>query len=100
MRSIALACLLLLGACAGRTPGQLFCQFQVAGGGTALVGLIDGAATAAAPGEAPVAILAANMGKAYVDRKCAEAAANQGGSGGTPVSPPTGPVGNVAVTKS
>lgn len=97
-RSFALACLLALGACSGgQTPGQLFCQFQTAGGGTAIVGIIDGAAAAEIPGAAPVAILATNMGKDYVDKVCAQAAANQGGSAGTPVSPPPAAVGSVAV---
>lgn len=104
-RSVLIACsmasIALAGCAPGQTPptqGQLFCQLQTAGGGSIIVGLIDAEATALAPAAAPVAILATDMGKAYVDNACALAAANQGGSAGTPVSPPPAPVGNVAVT--
>lgn len=99
-RTIIAICLLVAACAPGQPPskpGQLFCQFQAAGGGTVIVGLIDAAAPLAGPGAAPVAILATNMGKSFVDGACAQAAANQGGTAGTPVSPPAAPVGNVAV---
>lgn len=100
-QTLAAACLLaILGACQAQLAspyGQLFCQIQTAGGGAVIVGVIDAEATAMAPAGAPVAIFATNMGKAYVDAACAQAARNQGGTAGTPVSPPPVPVGNVAI---
>jgi hypothetical protein len=65
--------------------GQLFCAVQTGGGGGAVVvALIDAAASGAAPGGGQVAVIATNMGKAYVDAACA-------GAGGIPVSPPANP---------
>jgi hypothetical protein len=61
--------------------GQLFCAVQTGGGGAVVVALIDAAASGAAPGSGQVAVIATNMGKAYVDAACA-------GAGGIPVSPP------------
>ncbi len=65
-------------------PGQLFCAVQAAGGGAIVVGLVDAEATALAPAAAPVAILATNASKAFVDSACAAA-------GGIAVSPPSNP---------
>jgi hypothetical protein len=64
--------------------GQLFCAVQTGGGGAVVVALIDAAASGAAPGGGQVAVIATNMGKAYVDEACA-------GAGGIPVSPPANP---------
>lgn len=90
-----------LNKAAATTYGQLFCQFQAAGGGQAIVSVIDAAASAV-PGAGLVAVLATGMAKDDVDAACAQAASNAGGSAGVPVSPPSQPVGSVAVnvTKS
>ncbi|HTI81716.1 MAG TPA: hypothetical protein VL614_14810 [Acetobacteraceae bacterium] len=66
--------------------GQLFCAIQTNGGGTAVVGLLDAQASAAAPTLAPVAIIATGAAKAQVDADCAAA-----GTGGIAVSPPANP---------
>ena len=80
--------------------GQLFCAFQMQGGGTMVAGIVGTAATvaatAAAPGAAvasgPIIALATNAAKADVDQTCADAAKNVvgvvPGTPGTPVSPP------------
>ena len=65
-------------------PGQLFCAVQVAGGGAIVVALVDAEASAAAPGAAPVAVIATGLTKAKVDADCAAA-------GGIAVSPPANP---------
>jgi hypothetical protein len=70
-------------------PGQLFCSIQLAGGGTLVAGVVDAVATAAAPGAAPLAILATGQTKAFVDEVCARAAQQvAGGVAGMPVPPP------------
>ncbi len=81
--------------------GQLFCSIQLNGGGSVLVGVIDAAATASAPGAAPVAVLATNMGKAFVDSACTQAAQSVTASTGVgiAVSPPAAGsnVANIAI---
>ena len=73
------------------TPaGTLFCAVHQAGGGVAVVALADASVVAANPTAAPIAIIATNMTKLYVDAACA-AAAPAGGTA-VPVPPPVGPV--------
>ena len=93
MRNISiLAGALALAACsaaqiqnAATSPaGQLFCAVQTGGGGAIVVGIIDAEASAVVPGAAPVAVIATNAAKSYVDNACAAA-------GGIPVSPPANP---------
>ena len=81
-------------------PGQLFCAFQMEGGGTMVAGIVGTAATAAAtaavPGagalSAPIIALATNAAKADVDSTCAGAAKSvAGATSGTPVAPPANP---------
>jgi hypothetical protein len=70
--------------------GQLFCKIQLDGGGTVVAGLVDAAATAAAPGAGPLVVLATGQTKAFVDEACAKAAQQvAGGVAGVPVPPPT-----------
>jgi hypothetical protein len=70
--------------------GQLFCKIQLDGGGTVVAGLVDAAATAAAPGAGPLVVLATGQTKAFVDEACAKAAQQvAGGVTGVPVPPPT-----------
>lgn len=85
---------------AASVPGQLFCGFQMEGGGTMIAGIVGTAATAAAtaavPGAgaltAPVIALATGAAKADVDSTCADAAKSvAGATSGTPVSPPANP---------
>lgn len=64
--------------------GQLFCAIQTGGGGAIVVGLINAELTGAAPGAAPIAVLATGATKAFVDGACAKA-------GGIAVSPPAVP---------
>jgi hypothetical protein len=88
----ALLAMLALAGCtaaqlqsAAKSPaGQLFCAIQTAGGGAIVVGLINAEASAVVPAAAPVAILATNVSKAFVDSACAAA-------GGIAVSPPVNP---------
>lgn len=76
-----------------KTPGgELFCRIQTAGGGSFVAALTATAATAAAPGGAPLYVIATNAGKAAVDADCAKAAATvPGGVAGQAVSPPADP---------
>jgi hypothetical protein len=70
--------------------GQLFCKIQLDGGGMVVAGLVDAAATAAAPGAGPLVVLATGQTKAFVDEACAKAAQQvAGGVTGVPVPPPT-----------
>jgi hypothetical protein len=70
--------------------GQLFCKIQLDGGGTVVAGLVDAAATAAAPGAGPLVVVATGQTKAFVDEACAKAAQQvAGGVTGVPVPPPT-----------
>lgn len=64
--------------------GQLFCAVQTSGGGAVVVGLVNAEIVGAAPGAAPVAVLATGASKAFVDAACAKA-------GGIAVSPPPVP---------
>jgi hypothetical protein len=77
--------------------GQLFCEIQLAGGGTVVAGVVDAAATAAAPGAGPLAVVATNQTKAFVDEACRRAALQVAGVAGAPVPPPTGAVQQVQV---
>lgn len=70
--------------------GQLFCAVETGGGGQIVVGLINAAVTGAG---APIAVLATGATKNFVDAACAAAAPK----GGVPVSPPAGPVPQVAI---
>lgn len=96
--SIAIAALAVLAGCSSTSinnalsspAGQLFCAVQTDGGGTAVVGLIDAEATAAAPALGPVAVIATGAGKAQVDADCATAGKSAGGTG-MAVSPPSNP---------
>lgn len=73
-------------------PGQLFCTIQTTGGGSFIAALVAAALGSAAPGAAPLAVIATNAGKAAVDTDCANAAANVPGAvSGVPVSPPANP---------
>lgn len=83
-------------------PGQLFCAIQTNGGGSILAGVIDAEATAASPAAAPIAILATNATKVFVDNACTQAAANTGAVSAIPASPPANPAAapTVAVKKS
>jgi hypothetical protein len=65
-------------------PGQLFCGIQTGGGGALVVGLVNAEVAAAAPGAAPIAVIATGATRAFVDQACARA-------GGIPVSPPANP---------
>jgi hypothetical protein len=79
-----------LGQLVTSPTGQLFCQIQLNGGGTVITGVVDAAATAAAPGAGPLVVLATGQTKAFVDDVCAKAALQvAGGVGGVPVPPPT-----------
>jgi hypothetical protein len=70
--------------------GQLFCKIQLDGGGTLVAGLVDAAATAAAPGASPLVVVATGQTKAFVDEACAKAALQVAhGVTGVPVPPPT-----------
>lgn len=67
------------------TPaGQLFCAVQTSGGGTVVVALVNAEVTAAAPGAAPVAVMATGATEAQVNADCAAAK-------GVPVAPPAVP---------
>jgi hypothetical protein len=82
-------------------PGQLFCRVQLAGGGTVLAGLVDVAATAAAPGAGPLVVVATGQTKVFVDDACTKAAQQTPGAvSGVPVSPPAPavPVQQLAIT--
>ncbi len=84
-----------LSACSTSTPqasaaGQLFCLIQQAGGGQAVVALVDAQVQAAAPTAAPVAIIATGATKAFVDAACAKAS-------GVPTTPPADPAAAKAV---
>ena len=82
-------------------PGQLFCQVQLAGGGAVLAGVVDAAATAAAPGAEPFVVVATGQTKAFVDAACARVAQQTPGAiSGAPVPPPApaAPVQQVAIT--
>ena len=81
-------------------PGQLFCAFQLTGGGAMVAGIVSTAATTAAtaavPGAGaaagPVIALATDATKADVDQTCAAAAKLvPGATAGVPVSPPANP---------
>jgi hypothetical protein len=93
----ALALVALLDGCTAAqqqtalaTPsGQLFCAIQTTGGGALVVALADASVAAASPGAAPLAIIATNASKAFVDAACAAAA--KPGEVSVPVAPPTGP---------
>jgi hypothetical protein len=65
-------------------PGQLFCAIQTGGGGAVVVGLVNAAVSGAAPGAAPLAVIATGASKAFVDAACAAAK-------GIPVVPPANP---------
>lgn len=105
--AVALPAIVALGVlmgCAGNTTvapvattppptyGALFCQYQLAGGGTAIVSVLDSRMAGH-----PVWILAMNATEAYVNRICSNVAAGVGGSVGVPVSPPIASVGVVSV---
>lgn len=107
---LILALSLGLGACSqpqatkalAMPPGQLFCAFQLAGGGQMVAGLLDAAASAAGPEAGVAAVIATGATKAQVDADCQAAAANvAGATGAVPVSPPTaaaaGTIAQVAV---
>lgn len=73
------------------TPGQLVCWFQLAGGGEMVAKMVKDAVVPGSGAAAPVAILATDMGKAFVDKTCADAVASVAGARvGVPVSPPPG----------
>ena len=108
---LALAAVVAVAACtpaqqqsaakvAASPAGQLFCAFQMQGGGALVAGIVGTAATTAAtvavPGAgavaAPVIALATNASKADVDQTCADAAKLMpGATAGVPVSPPANP---------
>lgn len=100
MKRIFVAGALTLAACTAQqattalssAPGQLFCTIQTTGGGSFIAALVAVALGSAAPGAAPLAVIATNAGKAAVDTDCANAAANVPGAvSGVPVSPPANP---------
>ena len=83
-------------------PGQLFCDIQLAGGGSMVAGVVDAEASALAPGLAPVAVLATDAGKQFVDDACTKAAKSiTGATSGVAVSPPLNPAAapQVAIVK-
>ena len=113
MRRILLCALLAgtLAACttaqmqqAAQTPaGQLFCAFQMAGGGTVIGGIVNGAAAGANAGLGAVAVVATGATAAFVNDQCAQAARGLTGAvSATPVPPPANPaaVPQVAVPAS
>ena len=70
--------------------GQLFCEVATPNG-PAIVGLIDGTVAVLAPEAEPVAIIATDATKAFVDAACAKVA-------GRPVAPPaTGLIPNIPI---
>jgi hypothetical protein len=103
----ALAAGLVLAACStqqadkataalGTPAGSLFCAIQGAGGGSIIVSLVNAAATsgaaaagASASAAVPLAILATDQTKRFVDLACAAAAGP--GKVGVPVTPPADP---------
>lgn len=77
-------------AVAATAPGQLFCAFQLSGGGTMIAAMVDSAATATLSSAAPIAILATNQTKSFVDTACQQAALSiAGATSGVAVSPPS-----------
>lgn len=89
---------LVLGGCtdqqisqaAATKQGALFCAVQLNGGGAVVVTLLDAEASALAPAESPVALLATGLGKAQIDSDCMAAGKSMGGTG-VAVSPPANP---------
>jgi hypothetical protein len=84
--------------------GRLFCAFETNGHAQIVGALIATSAQAAAGPVAgsmasQVVIMATNAGSAYVQKACAQAAANIGALAGVPISPPAPgvPVATVAV---
>jgi len=75
---------------ASTKQGALFCAVQLNGGGAVVVTLLDAEASALAPAEAPIALIATGLGKAQVDADCAAAGKTLGGTG-VAVSPPANP---------
>jgi hypothetical protein len=95
LTALGLLSLLALAACSqtqvlptlASPGGQLFCQFQLAGGGTIVAGLVsaEAAATGAA---APAAVLATGLAKNVVDDDCKAAMASVPGAvAATPTAP-------------
>ena len=76
--------------------GQLFCRIDNAGG-SEIVGVVDASASGLGTVGAPIAVLATNAGAAMVAQECSAAAAAESASTGTPVSPPSTAVPNVAI---
>jgi hypothetical protein len=74
----------------GETAGQLFCQIAKSDGTSQVVGVIN----ASVPG----AVVVTGVLQAVVFAECALAAESAGAVTGVPVSPPTAPVGSVAIT--
>lgn len=105
MKHLLIASLALTGCQAGSVTnalsspvGQLFCSIQMAGGGSFVAALTAAAIGGAAPGAAPLAVIATNAGKASVDADCAKAVASvQGAISAAPVSPPANPAGAAQV---
>lgn len=79
------------------TPGQLFCAIQLSGGGTIVAGIVQAAISSAAPTTAPIAVIATDTSKTFVDAACMQAAKAVGAVNAIPVSPPSNPTAAPAV---
>jgi hypothetical protein len=92
-RVVGVLCCALLASCAPGSEsrvGQVFCQLQLAGGGTAIVGLIDLEASALAPAETPVVVAASGLDKTMIDNLCA-CAGRRAGANAVAVAAPADP---------
>jgi len=71
-------------------PGQLFCALQTSGGGAIVAALVDASVSTnpSTAAVAPIAVLATNQTKQFVDDACAQAAKNTSAVAGIAVSPP------------